>query len=104
MTSKTLRQALTALAVFATVATFVSASCFAAEFTVHHGKRYRATIALKSIEQLADNAMIAQRFRDVGFSRVRVSGSGAIRHVEGVWPGQDASANMPSQIVSVASL
>ena len=85
MTNKTLRNSLTALAVFAIAATFLSASSFAGEFTVHQGKRYRATLALTSIEQLADNAMIAQKFRDLGFSGVRVSGSGATRRVVGVW-------------------
>ena len=104
MTNKTLRNSLTALAAFAIAVTYVIASSFAAEFTVHQGKRYRATLALNSVEQLADNAMIAQKFRDMGFSRVRVSGAGAMRRVEGVWPGNDSSARMPHQIVAVARL
>ena len=104
MTKKTLRNSLTALAAFAIAATFVSSSSFAAEFTVHQGKRYRAILALTSIELLADNALIAQKFRDLGFSRVRVSGAGARRRVDGVWPGKDTSANMPPQIVAVAAL
>jgi hypothetical protein len=104
MTNKTLRNSLTALAAFAIAATFVSSSSFAAEFTVHQGKRYRAILALTSIEQLADNARIAQKFRDLGFSRVQVSGAGARRRVDGVWPGKDTSANMPPQIVAVAAL
>ena len=94
---------LKAVAAFAIAATFVSAS-FAGEFTVHQGKRYRATLALNSVEQLADNVLIARKFRALGFSRVRVSGSGAMRRVEGVWPGKDASATMPPQIVAVAGL
>jgi hypothetical protein len=89
-------------AAFAIAATFVSASSFAAEYTVHQGTRYRATLALSSVEQLANNEMIAQKFRAVGFSGVRVSGAGTTRRVEGVWPGKDASANMPPQIVAVA--
>ena len=104
MTNKTLRHSLTGFATFAIAATFVSALSFAAEFTVHQGKRYRATLSLKSVEQLADNALIAQKFRDLGFSSVRVSGAGATRRVEGVWPGNDTSANMPPQIVAVAKL
>ena len=104
MTNKTLRNSLTALAAFAIVVTSVIASSFAAEFTVHQGKRYRATIALKSVERLVDNALIAQKFRDLGFSAVRVSGAGATRRVEGLWPGEDAGANMPPQIISVAKL
>jgi transketolase N-terminal domain/subunit len=47
---------------------------------------------------------IAQKFRALGFTAVRVSGSGATRKVEGVWAGKDMSANMPRQIVAVAGL
>jgi len=65
------------------------------EFTVHQGKRYRATLSLNSVEQLADNALIARKFRALGFAKVRVSGAGAIRRVEGVWPREDASAPLP---------
>jgi|GEM_PF-1110750 hypothetical protein len=104
MTNKTLRNSLIAFVAFAIAATFVSASSFAAEFTVHQGKRYRAILALNSVEQLVDNALIAQKFRNLGFSRVRVSGAGATRRVEGVWPGKDTSTNMPPQIIAVAKL
>jgi hypothetical protein len=90
-------------AAFAIATSFI-ASSFAGEFTVHQGKRYRATLSLSSVERLADNAAIAQRFRALGFTGVRVSGSGATRKVEGVWPGKDMSANMPRQIVAVARL
>jgi hypothetical protein len=104
MTYKTVRNLLKALPAFAMASSFVSVSSFAGEFTVHQGKRYRATLALNSVEQLADNALIARRFRAMGFSRVRVSGSGATRRVEGVWPGKDTSATMPPQIIAVAGL
>jgi hypothetical protein len=88
MTNKTLRNSLIALAAFAIAATFVSASSFAAEFTVHHGMRYRAILVLKSVEQLANNALIAQKFRDLGFPEcafqvkeqlVESKGSGRVR-------------------------
>jgi transketolase N-terminal domain/subunit len=68
------------------------------------GKRYRATLSLGSVERLVDNAAIAQKFRALGFPSVRVTGSGATRRVEGMWPGKDTSANMPRQIVAVARL
>ena len=92
-----------AMAAFAITAAFSSAS-FAGEFTVREGKRYRATLALNSVEQLADNALIASKFRALGFTKVHVSGTGAIRRVEGVWPRKDASALLPRQIVAVAKL
>ncbi len=103
MTSKTFRKSLIALVALGLAATFATSS-FAGEFTVHHGKRYRAVLALKSVEQLANNAMIAQKFRALGFAQVRVSGSGATRQVEGVWLGEDASTAIPPQIVRVARL
>ena len=76
MTNKTFRILLKAIAAFAITAAFASAS-FAGEFTVREGKRYRATLALNSVERLADNGLIARRFRALGFSSVRVSGAGA---------------------------
>lgn len=100
---KALRKSLTAVAAFAIATSFI-ASSFAGEFTVHQGKRYRATLSLSSVERLVDNASIAQKFRAFRFTSVRVSGSGATRKVEGVWPGKDMSTNMPRQIVAVAKL
>ena len=85
------------------IAAIVSPS-FAGEFTVHSGKRYRATLSLNAVERLTDNALIARKFRAIGFSKVRVSGSGAVRRVEGVWSRNDASATLPRQIVAVARL
>ena len=85
------------------IATTVSPS-FAGEFTVHNGKRYRATLNLNTVERLTDNALIARKFRALGFSKVRVSGAGAVRSVEGVWTRKNASGSLPRQIVAVARL
>src|SRR5215475_13301510 len=103
MNYKTVRIFLRPFAALVITTIFNSAS-FAGEFTVHQGKRYRATLSLNSVERLADNALIARKFRALGFSAVRVSGAGAIRHVEGVWPRKDATASLPRQIVTVARL
>jgi hypothetical protein len=103
MTNKTFRILLKAIAAFAITAAFGSVS-FAGDFTVREGKRYRATLSLNSVERLADNALIARKFRALGFSNVRVSGTGTTRRVEGVWPRKDATAPLPRQIVAVASL
>jgi hypothetical protein len=84
MTNKTFRMLLKAIAAFAITAAFGSAS-FAGDFTVREGKRYCATLSLNSVERLADNALIARKFRALGFSKVRVSGAGPVRRVEGVW-------------------
>ena len=99
MTNKRVSHFLKTLAAFAVTATFASVS-FAGDFTVHKGKRYRATLSLNSVERLADNALIASKFRALGFSNVRVSGAGAIRRVEGFWPRKDASADLPPNYCS----
>jgi hypothetical protein len=103
MTKEIFRILPRAIAAFAVTAALSSVS-FAGEFTVHKGKRYRATLSLNSVERLADNALIAKRFRALGFSNVRVSGVGAIRRVEGFWSRKDASTPLPPQIIAVARL
>jgi hypothetical protein len=102
MTNKTSRMFLKAIAAFAITA-FGSVS-FAGDFTVREGKRYRATLPLNSVERLADNTLIARKFRALGPSGVHVSGTAAMRRVEGVWHRKDASATLPRQIVAVARL
>ena len=75
-----------------------------AAFTVQQGKRYRATISLGLFKRFASNETIAAKLRDAGFSDVQVTGSGGTRHAEAIWPGADATAEMPSQIASVAEV
>ena len=70
-------------------------------FTVRQGRRYRATIQLGWLEQLADNETIAARLRNVGFADVVVTGDGAQRTAEALWPGSDTSAPLPTQITDV---
>ncbi len=70
-------------------------------FTVRRGRRYQATIRLGFLEQLADNETIARQLRAAGFSDVVVTGRGSRRTAEALWPGDDASAPLPSQITKV---
>jgi hypothetical protein len=70
-------------------------------FTVREGRRYRAIFSLGFLERLATNDMIAGKLREAGFTQVSVSGSGATRVAEGLWPGPDATADMPSQVINV---
>jgi hypothetical protein len=74
------------------------------DFTVRQGRRYRATLELGLLEQLADNATIAERLQAAGFADVTVSGNGATRTAEALWPNRDASAALPPQITEVVEL
>ncbi len=73
-------------------------------FTVHCNKRYRATLRLGLLEQLAGNDVIAETLHEAGFTDVSVEGTGATRLAEATWPLEDASAPLPSQVVSVSEI
>jgi hypothetical protein len=75
-----------------------------AHFTVHRGKRYRATIALSWLESFAGNDTIAGRLQAAGFTDVSVTGTGASRIAEARWPGPDTTAEMPVQIAEVTEI
>lgn len=74
-------------------------------FTVHSGKRYAARIELPFFEAIgASNDDIADRFTAAGFKEVHVTGTGTERIAHGLWAGEDASAELPSQITEVKEL
>jgi hypothetical protein len=73
-------------------------------FTLQQGKRYRATIALAGLERWASNEMIAAKLREAGFDDVKVSGEDAARLAEASWPGPDRTADLPSQVQSIAEM
>ena len=73
-------------------------------FTVHQGKRYRATISLGVLERWANNDTIADRLEAAGFTEMSISGSGRTRVAEALWPGPDATAELPHQITEVVEL
>jgi hypothetical protein len=75
-----------------------------ASFTVHQGKRYRATISLGLLERWASNDTIADRLEAAGFTEMSISGSGRIRVAEALWPAPDATAELPQQITEVLEL
>ena len=74
------------------------------KFTVRKGKRYRAAISLGWLEALAGNDLVAQRIADAGFIEVAVRGDGREREAEALWPLEDATADMPSQISEIVEI
>ena len=73
-------------------------------YTVCKGKRYRATITLGFFQRLASNETVADKFREVGFTDVEVSGSGRNRLGKGLWPQEDATAEIPDEITSISEI
>ena len=71
------------------------------QYTVERGKRYQARIELGLIQSVASNDMVADKFREVGFTDVAVSGSGRMRTAEGIWPHENASADIPSEVTDI---
>jgi hypothetical protein len=72
--------------------------------SVRQGRRYRAFISLGIIERIASNAMIAQRFADLGFTEISVMGSGSQRVVEALWPLPDAEGESPRQLTEIIEI
>jgi subtilisin family serine protease len=76
----------------------------AASFTVHHGRRYRATVTLSGFTQFADNDTVAREIAGYGFTNVIVTGSGGTRLAEGTWNGPDTTAQLDSHLSNVIEL
>lgn len=73
-------------------------------FTLQRGKRYKTTITLGFVERLATNDVIADKFREAGFSDVEVKGDGGTRYATGVWNSDDFRPTFPPQISEVAEI
>ncbi len=73
-----------------------------ARFTVEKGKRYRARINLGLLQSIASNDMVAEKFREAGFTDVVVTGSGSARTAEGVWPRDSAAADIPDEVFDIS--
>ncbi|MEJ0091891.1 MAG: hypothetical protein WDN46_00125 [Methylocella sp.] len=88
----------------ARAAGIAAALAAAPSFTVQHGHRYAATIVLSGLERFASNDQVADRFKQVGFVDVVITGSGSPRHAEGTWDGVDRTASIDSHIRDVVEL
>lgn len=88
----------------APAADVAAAPAAAQNFTVRHGHRYAATIVLSGLEQLASNDQVADRFKQLGFIDVVVTGSGSTRHGEATWNNADTTAPLDSHLHNVIEL
>lgn len=73
-------------------------------FTVRKGRRYRATLSLSWLEQLASNEEVARPIRDAGFVDVKLEGKGGTRRATARWPRKDATADIPPQITKISEI
>ena len=72
-----------------------------APYTVHKGRRYAATVRLSFFQSVASNEIVADKFREVGFTNVEVTGSGRTRHAKGSWTHDDVSAEIPDEVSDI---
>jgi transketolase N-terminal domain/subunit len=75
-----------------------------AKRTIRQGTRYRATIVLGFLEQIASNELIASRFTELGFTNVTVAGHGANRVVEALWALPHAEGEVPAQVIDLVEI
>ena len=75
-----------------------------ARFTVQNGKRYQATIDLGLVQRLASNDMMADKFREAGFTDVSVTGAGSTRIATGSWSDEDTSAEIPDEVAHIEQI
>lgn len=59
---------------------------------------------LGTFESFASNDMIAQKFKDVGFVDVSVSGSGKTRVAQGMWSKPSQEAEIPKQVSGIKKI
>jgi len=73
-------------------------------YTVEKGKRYQAKIQLGLLQSIASNDMVAGKFRELGFTDVAVTGSGSTRVAKGLWPYDDATADIPDEVSEITMI
>jgi hypothetical protein len=75
-------------------------------YTVHKGKVYKGEIKLNWFEStVASNDMITKQFEQLGFTKVKTTGSGQTRFVQGIWEHEDETVPLTDEhIVSVAEI
>lgn len=70
-------------------------------FTVRKNKRYKAIIELDWLRQsIASADMIREKVEEVGFIDIEVQADGDRWVLEGTWPLDHVSAEMPDEVIS----
>lgn len=75
-----------------------------AEFSLGQGKRYRATLTLGWLEQIAGNDRIAAEMAKAGFANVEVEGEGETRVAQGVWTRESKEVSLPEQVTAIVEV
>jgi subtilisin family serine protease len=86
------------------VAAVAAAAAAGTLYTVHRGRRYRATVTLGFPGLLADNATVESFVAHYGFTNVHATGSGSVRQVVALWPGPDMTAPLDPRLSNVTEL
>lgn len=73
-------------------------------FKLEHGKTYSAHLTLSGFQAWGSNEQVAQYFAGMGFSDIKVSGSGSSRFCEGTWNGSSETIQLPDQVSDVKVL
>ena len=74
------------------------------EFTLGQGRRYRATLTLGWLEQIAGNDRIAAELAKAGFGDVVVQGDGETRVAQGVWTRESQEVALPEQVAELVEV
>ncbi|WKZ60800.1 MAG: hypothetical protein QY309_04800 [Cyclobacteriaceae bacterium] len=66
---------------------------------------YKAALKLSWIESIASNEIVAKEFIKIGFTNVRVTGSGQNREASGTWTGATQEVNtIPKQVTNIRKI
>lgn len=68
------------------------------------GTTYQAEIKLGYFEAMASNETVANKFRNLGFEAVTVTGVGASRRAVGKWAGPSLEVELPPQVQRVVTV
>lgn len=68
------------------------------------GSTYQADVKLSFFESVASNGAVAEKFLDVGFEDVQVTGSGGTRQAVGRWTGETQQVDFPKQVTSAREI